>query len=231
MVAIAHVSHNTHLRRKYQRKQENAHLPLSSFVFLSFFFVSLKFLFAIFSAQRERMFVRFPSGTCPSGTQAHVRPARALLRSLRFAHINPLLLRNTFESRPIHISTTMATNVDTTTKTPKERKYSPEQLQAEIDRPRKKAGRPRKYATEEERKRVSVEDHMRIYWRKKNAAHGVENPQELALRKHMCSSDEERAERQRAACLRYYYSHRDSCLLSRTSLAVSRREGTVSQSP
>ena len=99
----------------------------------------------------------------------------------------------------------------------KQRKYTPEQLQAEIERPRKKAGRPRKYATEEERMRARTDAVMRIYWRKKNAAHSVENPPELALRTHICSSDEERVERQRAARLKNYYSHHEAYLLSRAA--------------
>jgi hypothetical protein len=121
----------------------------------------------------------------------------------------------------------MATNVDTTSTSTKPRKYSPEQLQAEIARPRKKAGRPRKYATEEERKRAMADSVMRTYWRKKNAKRNVENPPEVAMRNVVGTTADESLERHRAVCLRYYYSHRDAYLLSRTAALASKR-GTLS---
>lgn len=75
---------------------------------------------------------------------------------------------------------------------PAAHKYTPEQLEAEIARPKRKGGRPRKYATDEERKKAHVESARRTYWRRKNAQTATANDVALALRKPKYETDEER---------------------------------------
>ena len=72
------------------------------------------------------------------------------------------------------------------------RKYTPEQIEAEITRPRKCAGRPRKYATEEERKRAKADSRVRAYWRQKSAMLDVEIGEAIARRTQAHTTDEER---------------------------------------
>lgn len=100
----------------------------------------------------------------------------------------------------------------------KPRKYTPEQLEAEIARPKKKGGRPKKYATEEERRAANAEYANRFYWRKKNAESFIVDDPTVALRKQMHTTDEERQESHRQQSLRYYYAHRDECTLRRAAL-------------
>lgn len=87
------------------------------------------------------------------------------------------------------------------------RKYTPEQLEAEIARPKRKAGRPRKYATEEEKKRAKADARMRVYWRKKNAESEIVGDN-FALRKQIHRTDEERHTAKLRSASRYYAAHR-----------------------
>lgn len=87
------------------------------------------------------------------------------------------------------------------------RKYTPEMLEAEITRPKKKGGRPKKYQSEEERKKAITEASKRRYWRKKYAEECKEIPEEYALRERSYATDEERriAQAQRVARYRMYH--------------------------
>lgn len=92
------------------------------------------------------------------------------------------------------------------------RKYTPEQIQAEIDRPKRKGGRPKKYATEEEKCDAKRAASLRTYHRKKNAKGGIaitggnaEN--DLALRKNMYNTDEERKHARTVSAIQYKRSH------------------------
>ena len=94
------------------------------------------------------------------------------------------------------------------------RKYTAEQIQAEIDRPKSKGGRPKKYATDEERRDAKRASSLRTYYRKKKAMEGIaitggtiDAGNDIALRKNMYRSDEERRRARVISATRYKQSH------------------------
>jgi hypothetical protein len=98
------------------------------------------------------------------------------------------------------------------------RKYTDDAIQAERARPKGRGGRPRKYASEEEKKAARAEAVRRHYWRKKNADCGVEVDGAIAAQRHeRYETDEERAAARREQALRQYYEHKGACDLARAS--------------
>ena len=87
------------------------------------------------------------------------------------------------------------------------RKYTPEQLQAEVARPKGKGGRPKKYATEEERKAAKNESLRRTRLRKKHIEAGIVLDEYIAPRKRSYATDEERQEGARESDRRYVAAH------------------------
>lgn len=96
-----------------------------------------------------------------------------------------------------------------------QRKYTEEQLQAELDRPRKKGGRPRKYATEEE---ARAAHHARIMIAQKRARiiaqGGVVPPELMPTRVPRRANDDERKMVRREYVDRYLAEHADQCKLA-----------------
>jgi hypothetical protein len=76
------------------------------------------------------------------------------------------------------------------------RKYTPEQIEAEMTRlsgpEKKKGGRPRKYATEAEKRRAKTESQIRANRRQKSALLGIEIDEAIAPRQNKYTTDEER---------------------------------------
>ena len=89
------------------------------------------------------------------------------------------------------------------------RKYTPEQIQAEIDRPKHKGGRPKKYNTPEEKQEAIRASRMRTYYRKKKLDNGMEIDGALALRKAKHSTDEERRHARVISSMRINQEHPD----------------------
>ena len=97
------------------------------------------------------------------------------------------------------------------------RKYSPEQIQAEITRPKGKGGRPKKYHSEEEKKEARRLAARRAYHRKRDIIEGFVVEGSLALRKTMHSTDEERRNAHRISSAIWYQSHKDEKKLYQTA--------------
>ena len=76
------------------------------------------------------------------------------------------------------------------------RKYTPEQIAAEIARPKRKGGRPKKYQTDEERKIANAAARRRVYWRKKIG--DIIADGDIALQRSTFATDEERHESKKA---------------------------------
>lgn len=87
------------------------------------------------------------------------------------------------------------------------RKYTPEMLEAEIARPKSLGGRPRKYTTEEERKKALNEASLRVYWRKKYAREGLEIPEEYTSRRKTYLTEEDRKQARIQCSARHQMAH------------------------
>lgn len=97
------------------------------------------------------------------------------------------------------------------------RKYSPEQIQAELARQKGKGGRPKKYHSEEEKKEARRLAAWRAYHRKKDAIDGFAVEESFALRKTMHCTDEERRNAHRICSAMWYQSHKDEKKLYQTA--------------
>lgn len=94
------------------------------------------------------------------------------------------------------------------------RKYTPEILEAEIARPKGRGGRPRKYATEEERKKALNEASKRRYWRQRYTQGCLELPEEYALRERSYNTNDERRVAQIHRAIQYHQQHPENHRLS-----------------
>jgi hypothetical protein len=92
-------------------------------------------------------------------------------------------------------------------------RYTREQLEAELARPKKKGGRPKKYHTEEERKRANAEYAQRHYHRQHDGPSAMADD-DIAPRKKTYQTDEERKEGRRESRRKYTESHIEQCRLS-----------------
>jgi hypothetical protein len=102
--------------------------------------------------------------------------------------------------------------------TARNRKYTPEQLEAEIARPKKIGGRPRKYATEEDKKKAHLEACKRYRRRKKNAELSIVNDSAIAIQRRALETDEKRRDARLESSRRCNASHLEE---HRLSVAVS----------
>ena len=94
------------------------------------------------------------------------------------------------------------------------RKYTAEQIQAEIDRPKSKGGRPKKYHTPEEKQEAMRDANRRAYHRKRDIRDGIAIDGALVLRKAMYDTDEERHRARILNNIKYKQSHADETRLS-----------------
>lgn len=88
------------------------------------------------------------------------------------------------------------------------RSYTEEQLAAEIAQLPRRGGRPRKYATEEERREAINASHRRGYQRKMCAEGYIVISEEIAPRKKQYETDEQRREARARVCARIYAERR-----------------------
>jgi hypothetical protein len=87
-------------------------------------------------------------------------------------------------------------------------KYPPEQISAELVRPKRHGGRPRKYATDAERQTALRASYLRAYQRKKYQKFGLEIPEEYAVRVSTYATDEERHAARIKTEMKCYEAHR-----------------------
>ena len=109
---------------------------------------------------------------------------------------------------------TTSSNESKASKIPKASKYSLEDLKAEVERPRKKLGRPRKYNTEEERKAAQVEATKRCRIRARERAGTPQEQQQepaidISLRHKSHATEEERAAARAESSIKFNNSHRE----------------------
>lgn len=103
-----------------------------------------------------------------------------------------------------------------------QRKYSIEQLEAEIARPKKRAGRPKKYNSEEERKKAVAESVYRYRHRVQNESFGIFDPT-FAARKKTYQTDEERQEAKRARAKQFMKMHAEQHRLASAAYRYEQR--------
>jgi hypothetical protein len=106
-------------------------------------------------------------------------------------------------------------------------RYTTEQLKTESSRPHKQGGRPRKYATKEEKQQAQNASSRRSRQRKKNAERAIVCDDNLAPARPIYQTDEERKAGRQASIQRYVASHIEELRLKAAAYGYRKYHATL----